>query len=81
MLKKKENLAVKSAHYRKQSPFAGSNRELRSKILKLLLAHQSLSEKEIIQTLNQTPESIQKNLIRLQGEGFITIAKGKITIA
>ena len=81
MLKKTHNLESKSAHYRKQSPFAGSNRELRSKIIKLLITKSSISEEDIAKRLNRPPEHIHKNLIQLRDEGFISITKDKISIA
>lgn len=46
MLKEKyPHLNKKSAHYKKQSPFVGSNRQLRGKMLKLLLKRKNVSEK------------------------------------
>ena len=76
MLKKSgSNLNKKSLHYRKQSTFKGSNRELRSHILKSVL-NKSLTEEEIIKLLNSPAPSIQKNLVSLEKEGFI-IKKGQ----
>jgi A/G-specific adenine glycosylase len=80
MLKQKENLSNKSAHYRKQSPFKGSNREVRSRIIKLLLSCPFLSEQEIIDNLNLTPGHIKKLLTRLQEEGFIKNIETKFAI-
>ena len=81
MLKQKVNLSNKSAHYRKQSPFKGSNREVRSKIIKLLLSHPFLSEREIIENLNLSPGHIKEILTGLQKEGFIKNDETKFSIA
>ena len=81
MLKQKENLSQKSAHYRKQSPYKGSNREVRSKIIRLLLSSPPMSNREIDQSLNINPGQSRDNLIQLQREGLLTKVKGKFTIA
>ena len=72
MLKKLyPNMSRKSGHYRKQTPFKGSNRQMRGMILKALTATTDASEKELIQTLHISAEQIRKNLIQLEKEGFI----------
>ena len=77
MLKKKtENPNKRSAHYRKQSPFQGSNRQLRGMILRLLLRKPAISESEIIGELKSNPEKIKENLSALQNEGFV-LRKGR----
>jgi len=80
MLKQKQNLAPRSAHYHKQSPFPGSNRQLRGRIISLLLAHRSLTEKEMNRQLNQSPPRIRAMLEQLQKEGFLNITGGAIAI-
>jgi A/G-specific adenine glycosylase len=77
MLKKKtENPNKRSAHYRKQSPFQGSNRQVRGMILRLLLMKPDITESEIICELKSNPEKIKENLSVLQNEGFVW-RKGK----
>jgi len=72
MLKKLyPNLSKRSGHYKKQTPFKGSNRQVRGMILKALTATTDASEKELIQTLYISAEQIRKNLIQLEKEGFI----------
>ena len=78
MLKRRKELSTRSAHYRKQSPFKGSNRELRSQIIGLLLAHAHVSEEEIVGRLNQDGARIRMNLDRLQAEGFIVVEQGRV---
>ena len=48
MLKQKyENPNRRSAHYQKQSPFQGSNRQIRGMVLKLLVQESYISEHDI----------------------------------
>ena len=71
MLKKTHpELNKRSAHYRKQSKFDGSTRQLRGKVLKLLLK-KSHSKQEIIDKLNFEEKKITKILNILVKEGFI----------
>ena len=77
MLKRKTaNPNKRSAHYRKQSPFQGSNRQVRGMILRLLLRKPDITESEIICELSSDPEKIKENLSVLQNEGFVW-KKGK----
>jgi len=82
MLKKEhENPNRRSAHYQKQSPFQGSNRQVRGMILKILTRESYLSEREIMQKLQISSEILRGNLIQLQKEGFIKREREKFTIA
>ncbi|HXX80985.1 MAG TPA: hypothetical protein VEI46_05505 [Thermodesulfovibrionales bacterium] len=77
MLKRKtENPNKRSAHYRKQLPFHGSNRQVRGMILRLLLRKPAITESEIVRELKSNPKKIKENLSALQNEGFIW-RKGK----
>jgi len=70
------NPSRKSAHHIKQKAFKGSNRELRSKILKLIMKQaitQSIIEKHLIEYSHTQIEMNLKDLIR---EGFL-IRRGK----
>ncbi|MFX1406745.1 MAG: A/G-specific adenine glycosylase [Promethearchaeota archaeon] len=72
MLKKTHpELNKRSAHYKKQSKFEGSNRELRGRILKMLLKLQPLSEENIIKKLKEKPDRTKNVLEILMKEGFI----------
>ena len=82
MLKKEyENPNRRSAHYQKQSPFQGSNRQVRGMILKVLTRESYLSEREIMRKLQMSSEILRCNLIQLQKEGFIKREREKFTIA
>ena len=72
MLKQKyENPNRRSAHYQKQSPFQGSNRQIRGMVLRLLVHESNVSEHDIAQKLNMCEEKIRNNLSQLVKEGFI----------
>ncbi len=73
-----ENPNRKSKHYTKQSKFKGSDREIRGKILRLLLEKKSISKKEISGELKDEPERIEKILQTLMKDGFVDIKKEKI---
>lgn len=65
------NPSRKSAHHTKQSSFKGSNRELRSHILKIILKNKS-SEDDIARALpDKKRAAITKNIYDLTKEGFI----------
>jgi A/G-specific adenine glycosylase len=82
MLKKMHsNLGRKSAHYQRQNPFRGSNRQIRGMILKALVEKPGLSEKEIILQIGSQPEKISNNLKILEGEGFLKKKRKRYTIA
>ena len=72
MLKKTHpELNKRSAHYRKQKPFKGSNREIRGKVLRMFLKTKSLSKDQIMNKLNFNAERIKQVLNQLEKEGFI----------
>ena len=82
MLKKeRENPNRRSAHYQKQSPFEGSNRQMRGMILRVLMKETPLSKSEVAKKMGRPVQDIHDNLIQLQKEGFIKKAGGKISIA
>jgi len=72
MLKKTHpGLNKRSAHYRKQSNFKGSTREIRGNILKLLLSGKKLTEHELSSILNCSPKLMSNIINSLLMEGFI----------
>jgi len=82
MLKKKyPGLNKLSAHYHKQSPFKGSNRQIRGMVLRVLTAKGELTEKEIVKEIRKSPERVLKILLQLQEEGFIRKNGRKYSIA
>jgi len=80
MLKKKHpELNKRSAHYRKQSKFDGSTRQVRGKILKLLL-EKPLSTKKIVNKINYEEKKVLEILNTLKKEGFIQKEQEKFFI-
>jgi A/G-specific adenine glycosylase len=81
MLKKSHpELNKRSAHYRKQSQFKGSTREIRGKILKLLIESSNLTEDELINNLKIEPKKLKEILKILTKEGFITQKNNRFLI-
>lgn len=75
------NLNRKSAHYHRQSPFRGSNRQIRGMILKALVEKPGLSDTEILLKIGSDPEKISDNLKRLEDEGFLRKKRKRYIIA
>jgi A/G-specific adenine glycosylase len=67
----------KSSSYSKQSAFIGSNRQVRGKILALLLETKQLSKKKLLATLQIESVAVEKALGELEKEGFI-VQDGKV---
>ena len=77
MLKKEViNPNRKSAHYQKQSPFQGSNRQIRGLVLKVVLEEPSITESILLAKIKREPEQVKAVLQDLQKEGFLR-KKGK----
>lgn len=71
MLKKRvKNPGRRSAHYTKQKPFEGSNRQIRGKILKWL-STDSYNKNELISKIDADSERVLTILNQLEKEGFI----------
>lgn len=72
MLKKSVgNLNRRSKHYSRQSPFEGSDRQLRGRILQFLLDQQIIDEKDIAELLREPAERVARLLSALCDEGII----------
>ncbi|MGD9035373.1 MAG: hypothetical protein PVF10_02365, partial [Syntrophobacterales bacterium] len=82
MLKKGEhNPNRRSAHYNKQAPFQGSNREIRGLILKTLLEKPDLTEGELIRSVDKSPERVRPIITQLTREGFLVRAGSRLKIS
>lgn len=81
MLKKQgANPNQKSAHYSKQAPFAGSDRQVRGTIIRHLLSMGVLNEPELITLTGIEPTRAGGILSRLEKDGFIKRGASKIFI-
>jgi A/G-specific adenine glycosylase len=73
--KRDKTLNKRSFHYQKQSPFKGSNRQIRGTVLKVLLRTpytESNLIRELTGILHCNPERVKRILDQLEKEGFIT---------
>ena len=71
-LKKKNPLLTKqSSHYKKQSPFKGSDRQIRGRILKILTEKLQRTEVNLIKEIQGDSGRIRKIIKILVKEGFI----------
>jgi A/G-specific adenine glycosylase len=81
MLKKTlPNPSRKSAHHQTQGSFAGSNRQLRGMIIKVLTNNPPITEPALARVLKMPDQKINSILKQLQKEGFIKINGKKISI-
>jgi A/G-specific adenine glycosylase len=78
--KKYRNPSRRSLHYRKQSPFDGSNRQIRGMILKILTAQRQSSEETLVRALKKPAVQVKRNLSALKKEGFIASKGSVLTI-
>jgi A/G-specific adenine glycosylase len=71
----------RSVHYSKQSPFEGSDREIRGTIIRMLLVEPGMSEKQLLAIRIEDPARIKKILSALISEGFIVIQKNRFFLS
>ncbi|MBN2322971.1 MAG: A/G-specific adenine glycosylase [Spirochaetes bacterium] len=72
MLKKRiGNVTKKSSGYRPAGPFEGSVRQLRGSVLKLLIAHRTLTPEEFLNLTGSSRERMREVLLHLEHEGFL----------
>ncbi|HEX9024099.1 MAG TPA: helix-turn-helix domain-containing protein, partial [Geobacteraceae bacterium] len=65
------NPGRRSAHHSRQSPFKGSNRELRSRLLRALMELPGLTARDLADRLGSEQATLERNLEALQREGFL----------
>lgn len=75
------NESKKSRSYKKQSSFKGSRRELRGKILKVLLENRSCTTSKLSTLLDHETESLIPVLSQLVNENLVRCERGKYLIA
>jgi len=66
------NAGRKSRHYHKQSPFDGSNRQVRGRIVRYLIKERKSTESVLTKQLGLTPGRVRSVLLDLEKEGMIT---------
>ena len=65
------NPSRRSLHHTQQSRFEGSNRQLRSSILREVLVQTGITLQKLQLMLPVLPEAVERNLAALQREGFL----------
>ena len=82
MLKKMiPNPNRRSAHYSRQSPFPGSDREIRSRILQLFLNNPELPETAVLADIPTDADRIKRILAQLTKESFLLCQGGSYRLA
>ena len=71
------NAGRKSSHYHKQSPFQGSNRQVRGRIVRYLTREGTRTEEELVKQLGLHAGRVRSALLDLEKEGMIT-RKGRL---
>ncbi|MCX6339501.1 MAG: A/G-specific adenine glycosylase [Candidatus Aureabacteria bacterium] len=71
----------KSARYRKQTSFKGSDRQIRGLILRACIAEQSLSARELVARLSVEARRVRRNIRQLVKDGLIKEREGRFGIA
>jgi A/G-specific adenine glycosylase len=69
----------RSAHYTRQSPFENSNRQVRGRILKVLVADAPLTALQIVKRVAMEAGRVKDNLVQMEKEGFIR-KKGRLFV-
>lgn len=67
------NPSRRSSHHTRQTPFKGSNREVRSRILRAVLENPGISRDALEKAVGASSEIVGKNLEQLAAEGFIVL--------
>ena len=75
------NPGRRSAHHVRQSPFKGSNRQVRGMILKVLLVEPGLNVPDLASKIGKDPAAVRCNLADLIDEGFVRCVGGRYEIA
>lgn len=65
------NPSRRSAHHTRQSPFPGSDREIRGLVLKMLLGKAPCTETNLITSIKKDPQRVRCIVQQLIKEGFI----------
>ncbi len=77
--KRTENPNRRSASYSRQSRFEGSDRQVRGRILALVLEEGTVTEKEVILRVCEEPGRVKRILADLTREGFVAESEGTYT--
>jgi A/G-specific adenine glycosylase len=76
-----ENPNRRSRHYQRQAPFEGSNRQIRGKILRMLVDGGEQATGDLCRNLDLPAPAVDAVLSQLETEGFITREGDRVRIA
>jgi A/G-specific adenine glycosylase len=74
------NPGRRSRHHARQSRFEGSNRQLRSRILRSVMVYPEISAAELADQLGAEKGAVEKNLADMEREGFLYQAESRYLI-
>lgn len=75
-----KNPSRRSAHHTRQSPFQGSDRQLRGEILKLLVSRGSVSQSSLTRELQSKNDRLQRIIEQLMKEGFVQLKNRRLSL-
>lgn len=78
--KLKKNPNIRSKHHAKQSAFEGSDRQIRGKVLEILLREKRISTEKLYKELGKQTKRYQKIVGDLEREGFVETKGRSISI-
>jgi A/G-specific adenine glycosylase len=82
MLKQRyPNPSRRSSHHVKKSRFEGSNRQLRSRLLRTVIASPGISSIELAGGLGVDHADVEKNLADLEREGFLSLTGSRYMVS
>jgi len=70
----------RSTHYLRQPAFEGSDRQLRGRVLELLLREGTIGQKDLVTQIGERPERTNEILLALIQEGFITLENDTVRL-
>jgi A/G-specific adenine glycosylase len=74
------NPSRRSAHFTRQSRFEGSDRQVRGRVVRLLVAQGVLSEDQLMTELAADRERVRSILDDLTNEGFLSRTEDRFTL-
>jgi len=74
------NPGRRSAHHLRQSKFEGSNRQLRSRMLRMIMEQPGITVESLAEQLGAAPEGVRRNLEAMQREGFLDQQGGGVAV-
>ena len=77
--KRTANPNRRSASYTRQSRFEGSDRQVRGRVLALVLEEGTVTEEQVVLRVCENPGRVRKILGDLEKEGFIAESDGTYT--